>query len=299
MLTTDNMFFSFPCPDCTLDVPATADRCPHCARPGFFPNVRAAEAATNQAAFQQRFADARAEAGKRGVEAVFDSFSAKTGSARAVWCKPWGEVQRLAVDDKQGAGTYYQQIEAQMRVPDSDEWDALRRVTDAALFPGYEEQIRFAALSLDHTGPKSYGPITMTFRDDFIAHRASVFDENTVVFMIRRDVKLKDAARTVLGYRAPWDSRGKLAATKLGAKLSTSTPEDAFAGVLLQQGPSSKDENFVEVHIYGPVTIRSIERVDVDLEAVKKREKAKPAKARLAQLRERLHKHRVELKELS
>jgi hypothetical protein len=249
------------------------------------------------AALDQRFDAARDEASKRGADAAFDAFSAAAASAHAVWCKPWGELQRLAVSAKQGAGTYYQQIEAEMRLPDGDRWDGLRRITEEALFPGYKEKIRFAALSLEHAGPKSYGPTTMTFREDLIAHRASVFEENNVVFMDRREVKIKDAPNASLGFRAPWGSRGRLAAAKLGASLLPSTTPGEHAGILLKQGPTSADEDFVEVHIHGPVTIRSFHRVDVSRDAVSRAEKAEPTKTQLRMLRERLANHDVELEE--
>lgn len=289
------MASAFPCPECSFEVPNTAERCPHCARPGFFPNVRAAEAPENQAALALRFDTARAEACTRGAEAVFDSFTAEVDGSHAVWCKPWGELLRLASRDKQGAGTYYQQIEAEMRVPDGDRWDALRRITDEALFPGYKDNIRFAALSLDHTGPRSYGPTTLTFRTDLIAHRASVFEENTVVFMERRDVKLKDAPSVATGFKAPWGARGQLAAAKLGTRLSPSTLPTEFAGLLMQQGPTSADEDFVEVHIYGPVTIRTFESAIADLDAVKRGEGARPTKGQVAMLRDRLAGYNVKL----
>lgn len=293
------MSSTFPCPDCQQDVPVTGNTCPHCGRPGFFPNVRAAEAPDNLQALDARYDDARTEAVGRGVESIFDDFVATTNSSRAVWCKPWGEVQRLAVSDKQGAGTYYQQIEADMRLPDGDRWDALRRLTDEALFPGYKEHIRFAALTLDTSGPKNYGPVSLRFRTAFIAHRASVFEENSVVFMDRREIKLKDAPHAAMGYRAPWDQRGHLAAAKLGTRLTASMSSSDFSAMLLHQGATSAEDDFVEVHIYGPVTIRTLEHVRVDMPAVKAREKARLTKAQLAVLRERLSKVHVDLEEVA
>ena len=54
----------------------------------------------------------------------------------------------------------------------------MRVFADDALFPGYKEQIRFAALSLDGKGLSSYGECTLILRDHMIAHRASVLEGN-------------------------------------------------------------------------------------------------------------------------
>jgi hypothetical protein len=192
---------------------------------------------------------------------MFDVLEAKASTSKAVICKFIGEVARLASSDKQGIATYYQLIEAEARLPDGDEWDFLRRQADTALFPDYEKHVRFAALSLDSTGVRNYGACSLTLRTDYIGHRTSVFEENSAVFVKPIAVgKLRDA---LVGFRATWNERGQLAAAKLGTKLQPSTQEADLPAVLLHQGATSADDDFVEAHIYGSITIHTIEHVEV------------------------------------
>ncbi len=54
-----------PCPDCSFAIPASAVRCPHCARPGYFPNVRAADQEDERTALAVRVEAATTECGDR------------------------------------------------------------------------------------------------------------------------------------------------------------------------------------------------------------------------------------------
>ncbi len=253
----------FHCPDCGQVLPESADRCPHCARPGHFPNVRAAEQPEEKAALQKRLEKARRHADAAGTRPLLDVLERRAGASQAVLCKHVSEVQRLASSEKQGIATYYQSIEAEARLPDGDEWDLLRRQADAALFPGYEKHIRFAALSLDRTGVRNYGACSMTLRADYIAHRSTVFEENSAVFV--KSIRVDRLRKALVGQRAPWKERGKLAAAKLGAgsQLGPHTKEADLPGILLRQGATSADDDFIEVHVHGPMTIRTVEHVEI------------------------------------
>lgn len=146
-------------------------------------------------------------------------------------------------------------------MPDDDQWDALRRGTDEALFPGQKEKIRFAALTLDVVGVLNYGACQMTLRTPMIAHRASVFEENTAVFMEKNEIKLKDAPIAAIGYRAPWADRTKICVAKLADEITPATTPGMSPSVLVHQGATSADDRFVEVHVWGPMTMRSFEHV--------------------------------------
>jgi hypothetical protein len=214
-------------------------------------------------ALQRRLEKARRRADGAGTRPLLDALERRAEASQAVLCKHVSEVQRLASSEKQGIATYYQAIEAEARLPDGDEWDVLRRQADAALFPGYERNIRFAALSLDRTGVRNYGACSMTLRADYIAHRSTVFEENSAVFVKRFQVgKLQKA---LLGQRASWKDRGKLAVAKLGAgsQLGPSTQETDLPGLFLRQGATSADDDFIEVHVHGPMSIRTFEHVEI------------------------------------
>lgn len=280
------------CAACSHDIPLNLNQCPHCAQPGLFPNVRAAAQPEERAALEQRYQQAIAEAAARGEAAAVQEFQDALGDSRAVIARPLGEVERLAVSDRQGYASYYQLVDAEVRLPDGDEWEILRRLADEAFFPGYREHIRFAALTLDGIGLSNYGDCSIVLRTAMIAHRASAFEENTAVFVKRHEVKIKDAAQRARGRRATWDDRGKLCVAKLSASIRPGSPRDSYPGILLRQGATSASDDFVEVHIYGPMTSRTIEQV-----IMTGPKRKRPTRARLAKLKEQLGKVGVTLEE--
>lgn len=248
-------------PDCGHELPARASFCPHCGRPGLYPNVRAAADKDEVAALERRHADARAAADGRGCGAVADALLLAVEGSRAVIARPLGEIERLARNDHEVYSTYYKQVEAEIRLPDASQWDPMRRIAEEALFPGYKEEIRFAALTLDDRGPPSYGNCFFTLRASMIAHRATVFEENNVLFVKQRDLKFSELSDLPRGFRARWDDRGKLCFAKLGSSLQPAMTNADFPGVLLRPGKTTSDDDFVEVHVWGPITIRAIEKI--------------------------------------
>ena len=277
------------CDECHHDVPPSWNSCPHCGRPGLFPNVRAAGQPAEKKALVRRYHKAKKAAATRDAGPVLQDFEAAMGRSQAVLARPLGEVERLATSDKQGYATYHQLLDAGLLLPDGNGWDLLRTLADDALFTGYKEHIRFAALSLDGVGLSNYGECSISFRDDMIAHRASVFVENSAVFMKRRGVKPDQVEKKTRGHRAIWRDRAMLCVAKLGERVQPATRPDAFGGMLLQQGATGEDDEFVEVHVYGSMTARSFERVILT--------KRLRSKARLRKLREQLGKLDVELQE--
>lgn len=250
-----------PCPDCGNDFVVSADKCPHCGRPGHYPNVYAAEAADETAAIQRRYQAAKADAATRGATSAVNSFETAAGAARVVIARPEGELQRLITSDQQLYATYYQLLNSGVMHPTGSEWDLLRRLADELIFTGYREQIRFGALSLDGVGVINYGDCFIVLRTDMIAHRSSVFEENSALFMEHHDIKVSRAHGLPLGYRATWEQRVKLCVAKLAAKIDAATRAGTYSTLLLRQGATSADDDFVEVHIYGQMTIRTVEEV--------------------------------------
>lgn len=253
-----------PCPECLHTIPSAAVRCPHCARPGLFPNVREVEQPDDVKALEDRLRTVQDAAATRGATETLTAFVAAVDGSKAVLARSLNETQRLAYSDKQGYATYYQLTNAEVRVPDGDGWDLLRRRTDAALFPGYHDDMRFAALSLKRVGLSNYGDCSITLRTAMIAHRASLLEENSVLFMKNHSIALnEELAPKLRGYRSSWVARGKLAAAKLGDSITPETAPDQFADLLLKQGAKSDDDVFIEVHIWGPMTVRTFEHVTV------------------------------------
>lgn len=72
------------------------------------------------------------------------------------------------------------------------------------------------------------------------------------------------------GYRAAWGDRGKLCAAKLHKNIDAHTARDEYSRLLMCEGASSEEDQFVEAHIFGPWTARTIEQISVS----KRRKKA-------------------------
>lgn len=253
-----------PCDHCGHDYHFSQSLCPHCARPANYPNVYAAQDGAEVAALEDRYQNANHAAQARGAETLraVEGFEAEMRNTRAVIARSPEELQWLITSDREGYASYYELVAAGVRFPSGNKWDTLRPLADDALFPYYKEKIRFAALTLDSRGLPNFGDYFLVLRTDMIAHRASVFEENSVLFFskhFRRD--LDDEPRLPRGYRATWDERGKLCVAKLADRIDAVTPPGAYSSLLLQPGSTSEDDDFVEVHVWGPMTIRTVERV--------------------------------------
>lgn len=257
------MFISLPCPECGNEIQQPAARCPHCGRPGYFWNVLTAQDSAERAALERRYQAAKRAAASRKADGQVQDFEKAVAGSHTVIARSEGEVLRLASSHRQLYSTYYQLIEAGVRLPDGDQWDVLRELADTVLFPKYKQDMRFAALSLDGIGLSNYGSCSIVLRDEMIAHRASVFEENSALFMERRKIKISRTPNLPKGYRATWDERAKLGVAKLSGKIDSATRSDKYSALLLQQGATSEDDEFIEVHVWGPMTVLTMERVIV------------------------------------
>lgn len=249
------------CNDCKNQMPSSAVRCPHCGRPGNYPNVRAAQDPDEIAALEQRYLQGELDATGRGAINVLHDFERAIDDSVAIFARPAHELWRLSTSDDEVYATHYQLLAAGIKSYSDTKWSVLRAVADDALFPGYKEDIRFAALSLDTLGLSNYGECSVVLRTDMIAHRASVFEENSTTFMGHHSVEMSKAHELQKGYRATWPDRAKLCVAKLSGMFDAGTSNKEYSAILLSQGTTTADDNFIEVHIWGPLTMRAIEQV--------------------------------------
>jgi hypothetical protein len=204
---------------------------------------------------EKRYQATLADATVRGAEGAVQDFDAATQASKAVIARPLRDAERLSSSDKELYSTYYKLLDAEVRLPFGDEWDHLRRLADTSLFPGYEKEIRFAALSLDEGGLAEYGDCFFILREDMIAHRATAFEENSAAFLRGRFDGIPE------GSRSTWAERSKLCTVKNAGDLRPGVPASDFPAVLMRQKTATEESRFVEVHIYGSMSIRSIEKV--------------------------------------
>jgi hypothetical protein len=244
--------------------------CPHCARPSRFPNVLLAEDLEERKALDARYQLAHEHAKRRAAHAVLQELELRVKASEAVIARPFEEVARLARSDRQLYATYYQLT--QLRIPPGDVWDILRSQADTGVFGDrVKPEIRFAALTLDGEGLTNYGNCSIVLKEEMIAHRASVFHENSVMFM------MKNGNIVERGFRAPWEERYRVCVAKLADRVQATTSISDFPRLLLKQGTPETDE-FVEVHVYGSLTVRAFGRV------VMKPKKRQPMKSQMQAL---------------
>ena len=248
------------CPNCSFELPTYVKECPVCYTDVGCPNVRASKAKEEIDALNQRFDDARISTKARNCENLLLDFGTAVLQSKAVISRSIGYVKELISSDNKLYNTFYQQIQSGSRLPEDNRWDRGRPAVDGTLFPYYGEKIIFAALSLNNFGLKSYGDYSIVLKEETIINRATVFEENSFIFCQERH-KIVVGNPIPLGYRTTWTQRNILAMAKLHSKFDPSTTPDAFPTILMTQDQNSKEEDFIEVHIYGPIHSKSIERI--------------------------------------
>jgi hypothetical protein len=123
-----------------------------------------------------------------------------------------------------------------------------------------------------------------------IAERTSVFEENSALFVERHDVKISRKPNIPKGYRAVWTQRAVLAIAKLHGRIDSATTPDKYSEILLKPGASSEEDDFIEVHIFGPMTVLTMEQVTVMAPRASKRATI------LRAIKSKLARHRVPIK---
>ena len=241
---------------CGFPLPGHVTQCPVCGTDAGFPNVRTCEMTREVAALEHRYRAAKRIARDNGCIEIFKRFEKAVEDSKAAICKPLGVICSIVDNDNVLYNNYYKAVYSGSRLPEPNEWDLTREAYDASIFPYYHREITFAALCLGNKGVSGYGDFCMILRSALICAKASVFETNT--FNFAKAQLLKGPIDTS-GYRCTWHRRAQLADAKLAAHLRLTTTDASFPALLL--GTSERDGDFIEVHIYGPIHRRAIERV--------------------------------------
>jgi len=233
------------CRHCSFNIPDSWSYCPHCARPGLYQNVRKAAKSGERRALLKRYKKATQDAKARKADKALDRFEREVDKrSKAVINRDFAEVDRLSTSDRELYSTYYKLLDSDLKLPKGEKSDSLRPVAERAMFPGYQREIRFAALTLDGVGLSNYGKCSIILRTDMIAHRASVFEENCVLFMDRHAIRIADAHRLPPGYRADWNDRKKLCAAKAYSRIQKGTRTRRFRLVAASSGAKQRGRRF-------------------------------------------------------
>lgn len=245
-------------PGCQEEVPGHERSCLVCGRDAGYPNVRAAATREEVKAVDNRFQAAQASSKSGGYHDELLRFEDAVSRSQAVICRHLSTVHTLVSSDNELFSTYYNQVTANMRIPEDNEWDRAREALESAVFPHYHREISYGVLSLDGVGQTAYGPVSIALKESSISDRASVFDEPLFPFF--RSRKILAGQAPPLGHRATWEHRGRLAAAKLHSALDQGTKPSEYQDILLS--PQSDPEgDCIEAHIYGPIHRRAISGV--------------------------------------
>lgn len=248
------------CPHCGTNVVELVRHCPTCQKDLGFPNVRSAMGPGEVEALSQRFEAARGAAGRRGVQAEFDSLASEVASkSHVVMAVPALFARTFLSDPRKLYVGYEKLVGSGSRQPSSVQDDGDRRSVGGRLFGSFAEEIRYGVLSLDGTSLGNYGMVFMQLRDVAVAQRVSFLQENSYLFVEAHSILARGDLPK--GYRSGWNDRGKLAAVKLEPMLAAGSSVADWACQIVCQGASRSDDKCIEAHVFGSFDANAVESV--------------------------------------
>lgn len=250
------------CDECGTEIPYDARDCVGCGKDVGFPNVRVSDRVDEVEALRERVRYAQVAAAERGCADELEAFGTAASDSQAVMVRHLSALDSFVSNPKGALATYYKAVRVGIRLPENNEYDANRSRIDGTInLHGVHESIHYAALSLDGKGVRWFGDYSVTLRERMIASRTSVFEENPFSFLDKNPIPPTGSVPP--GHRATWARRGELAMAKLHPRIKQGLTSDDFPGILVEQGVKSADSDFIEVHIYGAIHPRAVERVIV------------------------------------
>ena len=248
-----------PCKHCRNEIPLDARNCPHCAYGMNFPNLIMAGQSSEREALEKRYQAALIDAAARGCEKTVRTFEAAVSNSQAIMGSTLQKLLPIVTRDRDVFATYHDLMELKFLRDETPDWGRLRTHAEVELLGSVKniDGLHYAALSLNGRSLRRYGEATIQLREPLIAHRASVFEENSAVYVEKGNAKFSP------GSRAIWSDRTKLCVAKLASKIDVSTRSDEFPGILMNDGSTPFDDEFVEVHVFGPMTIASFKKIVV------------------------------------
>ncbi|MHC2725506.1 hypothetical protein ACVIYH_001808 [Bradyrhizobium diazoefficiens] len=211
-------------------------------------------------ALEARLSEAYRAADARGSATQLREFEAAVEGSQAVMNRWLGTLSSWVAEGGPLLTTFHSQVRSGARIPQDNKWDEQRTSAENTINPGYFDNLSFSALCLNGRGMPHYGDYSVTLKTSLISSRSSVFEENPFLFNRRHAVYSGDKCPP--GYRASWANRSKLAASKLASKINGATTNGDFPAILLQEDTTNAGEDdFVEVHTYGPLHQLTIQHV--------------------------------------
>ena len=247
------------CERCAAEVSESSAECSSCGTFAGYPNVRIAEKAEEAEALDDRYFRALIDAEGRGDLSKVEEFEAEVQAiSQAVVAMDVDTLCELANNPNELYSNYKLMVLAQARRPASLSNEQRRMAVDGKLWGTFGQQIRYAALSLDRRGLSSYGNCFATLRNLHVEHRASILEKNSYEF-----VEASPSQPLPLGCRSGWRNRHRVAVAKCAERITAGTRKEEFAAILMESGIARHQDDFIEVHIFGPFDFKAIEAISV------------------------------------
>ncbi len=248
------------CPDaeCGYENSLSNENCSCCGAFLGFPNVNECKQKGELDALRKRYRAEVRLARKDGYEDKRKEFEKAAKKSAAVINVNLEYLHTFIVGSNALYSTYQLQAEGEVRDLAKTEFDKERRGIESTLFGSYGKNIRYAALSLDGTGLKSYGDYTIVLADKAVKKRATLLEENSYRFIKRHQVLA--GGEIPRGYRSLWKDRVKLLVAKVAKKIPL-TKKDKYNTIVLDSTGNRETDEFVEVHIYGKINSAAVQAV--------------------------------------
>ena len=188
------------CVRCQNPVPEHLRDCVVCGADNECPNIRMARTQTERSALEGRVKDAEVSAAARRCSAILTEFGIAVTSSRAVVARSISLLQDLVQSENRLYVPFQRQVASGGRIPEQNDWDPGRVSVENMVLPNYSDRICFAALSLNGRGLTAYGAYTIVLKEEAIALRATVFEENPFTFAQKH--KIITGEPVPPGYRA-------------------------------------------------------------------------------------------------
>jgi hypothetical protein len=241
------------CAKCGLPVQSNEEFCPNRHWHGY-PNVKMA--LEERPALLQRSQAAAASLQALNLQHLGAGIRRICRDAAAVLCMDVEFLLMFLKNERLLYATYAKQVAAGARRPALPGDDKTRVAIEGLLF-GSAAPVVYAALAPRGRGLSSYGALALRLKEPAIDERASCLEENSYAFARRHPGNLPS------GYRAAWDDRDTLALAKIGARTqSPLTAAEMQRRLFFSEGRRDTDE-FVEVHIWGELSIHAVEAIQV------------------------------------
>lgn len=228
--------------------------------PSRFPNVLAADRKEEKTALDAEYRRCRDHAIQDGTIHQLDAFGDICRRSKAVFTCTYNKLLPIISGHVQLYADFHSLATLRCNPQTSQRnWEALRIKAETDLIEGNPTavKIHYASLSVDESGLGSYGECIIVLSESMMAHRSTVFPDNSALYFEQNPGKPQP------GMRAIWEERHKTCVVKFAAQINSNTQNADFASILVHGSTDGLTDQMVEVHVAGPITIRTFDKVRI------------------------------------